>query len=383
MVLLALAAVGYFTGSFDPQQFDEMTEGKGTPAEFIVLQEAFTSTVVSEPTEMVPIPGSNRFLLTEQRGSLRLLDPTSQTPAPVLYDVSPKLARGPEVGFLGVACHPDFEQNGFVFLNYTAKEPLRSVVSRITVDPKTMKVVAESESIFLEVEQPAPNHNGGKIVFGPDGMLYIGLGDGGGAGDPWGNGQNRKTLLGSILRLDVDYQADGLAYAIPDDNPFKNSEEGFRPEIWAWGLRNPWKFSFDSSTGKMWAGDVGQNKIEEVDVIVGGGNYGWNLFEGSARYDEGIQPQGNEILPVYEYPRRQGQSVTGGFVYHGDILKEQLDGQYIFGDFSAGRIWSLNENHRPRFLIDSDQLISSFVQDNDGELYILTYPGKIFQLRAP
>ena len=264
---------------------------------------------------------------------------------------------------------------------------IQTRVSRFSVnssDPN--KADQSSELVLLEIDQPYANHNGGQIAFGPDGYLYIALGDGGSGGDPQGNGQNRKTLLGSILRIDIDNPSDGKNYGIPDDNPFVGNTEGYREEIFAYGLRNPWRFSFDPETGWLWAADVGQNRQEEIDIIEKGKNYGWNIMEGMLCYQPSTNcDQAGLELPIWTYGRDQGISVTGGYVYRGQKNPE-LVGKYIYGDYGSGRIWTLSyddvDNPVNEELADTDLFISSFGVDSNQNLYICSYQdGKIYQLR--
>jgi len=230
------------------------------------------------------------------------------------------------------------------------------------------------------VDQPFLNHNGGQIAFGPDGLLYVGLGDGGSGGDPLGHAQDTSTLLGSILRIDVDR---GTPYAVPPDNPF--AAGGGRPEIFAWGLRNPWRWSFDRETGELWCGDVGQNRWEEVDRIRRGGNYGWNVREGAHCFASAECDSAGLIEPVAEYSHDEGCSITGGYVYRGATLP-QISGAYVYGDFCSGRIWGLFSAGggalAPRLLAESGLQISSFAEDHDGELYVVDYGGGIHRLAS-
>ena len=239
--------------------------------------------------------------------------------------------------------------------------------------------------VLLEFDQPFSNHNGGQISFGPDVYLYIAVGDGGSGGDPKGNGQNRKTLLGSILRIDVNKQSGSKNYSIPEDNPFANTSLGFREEIYAYGLRNPWRFSFDSANGQLWVGDVGQNKYEEVDIIKKGGNYGWNTMEGFHCFKPANCDQEGLELPIWEYDRSKGDiSITGGFVYHGPSLS-QLEGLYIYADYVSGRIWALDsrdpKNPINTELLDADFPISAFGIDQNQELFICGFDDKIYKLK--
>jgi glucose/arabinose dehydrogenase len=247
---------------------------------------------------------------------------------------------------------------------------------------------AASEEVLLQVDQPFVNHNGGQIVFGADGYLYIGLGDGGSARDPQGNGQNRRVLLGKLLRIDVGGRSSDLAYRIPADNPFAGQGATAREEIWAYGLRNPWRFSFDDQTGALWLADVGQNTREEIDVIQKGGNYGWNRMEGFDCLGGGSNcDKSGLMLPVFEYPTGQAGncSVTGGFVYRGESIPA-LRGAYVYGDYCSGRVWALRYDgskvSEQAELADGSFMLSSFAVDAAGEVYALQHAGSggIFKL---
>ena len=290
---------------------------------------------------------------------------------------------GNEEGLLGLAFDPAFAENGHFYVNYTASGPRRSVVSRFSVSAgDASRADADSEVVFLEVAQPYRNHNGGHIAFGPDGMLYVGLGDGGSGGDPRGNGQDTSTLLGSILRIDVSALDETGGYAVPPDNPFAGGGGTARAEIWAYGLRNPWRFSFDRETGDLWAADVGQNKYEEVDIIRPGRNYGWNVMEGAHCYRRaGCDTRGLE-MPVAEYGRDGGCSVTGGHVYRGRRLPT-LYGAYLYGDFCSGKIWALRHDGaavtEQMLVADTGLSISSFGEGPSGEVYVLTFEGAVYR----
>lgn len=294
---------------------------------------------------------------------------------------------GNEEGLLGFAFHPDVEHNRRVFLHYSAADnPRRGVISEWTlradgtIDP-------ESEHILLEVEQPWGNHNGGHIEFGPDdGYLYITLGDGGSGGDPLNSGQDTSTLLGNILRIDVDHQEEGRPYAIPADNPFVDDSEA-RDEIYVYGLRNVWRFSFDPETGAIWAADVGQNAWEEVNVIEQpGGNYGWNIREGTHDYDPDGRSDRDLIDPIHEYPNPQdGVSITGGYVYRGEAVPA-MQGAYIFGDYGHGTIWMLRYDPEAEEVTEHEEIghvpqLPSFGLDHEGELYACSFDGQIYKMR--
>ena len=332
--------------------------------------------------------GSGRIFIVEQGGKIFIVDSQKDSKAELFLDISDRVDDSSnEKGLLGLAFHPDFKDNGQFFVNYTTRNS--TVVSRFTIardNPNTADL--GSEEIIITFKQPYANHNGGKLAFGPDdGYLYIAAGDGGGAGDPQKNGQNLKTLLGKIHRIDVDSKEPGFSYSIPPDNPFKGNKEGYREEIYAYGLRNPWRFSFDSVTGKLWAADVGQDKIEEIDIIQKGKNYGWNIMEGSYCYEppSGCNLEGLE-LPIYEYQHPLGESVTGGYVYHGKTLSFLQD-VYIYADFITGYIWGLayieGQGVQNFTLAKTDLNVSSFGIDEDQELYFTAFDGKIYKLAMP
>ncbi|MFO0628595.1 MAG: PQQ-dependent sugar dehydrogenase [Polyangiales bacterium] len=338
------------------------------------------STVALVPSPLEP----GRWFAVSQSGTVSSFAATDTARAPAL-NIAARLRSGGEAGLLGMAFHPDAARNRFVFFNYTAAgtggAALTSRISRFTMsDNRTIN--PDSERIILEVAQPFANHNGGGIAFGPDGMLYIGFGDGGSANDPMRNGQNLNALLGKFLRIDVNV-ADGAMprYAVPPDNPFAMG--GGRPEIWAWGLRNPWRFSFDTATGELWAGDVGQNRLEEVDLIRRAGNYGWNTMEGTRCLSGSTCNQAGLVLPVVEYGRSDGASITGGYVYRGRAIPS-LVGSFIYGDFVSGRLWAVSYDSNGaasgRLLASTGRNISSFAQDADGEVYVVSYDGRVDQI---
>ena len=368
------------------------------------LKPAFPHLSFSQPVDLQhPSDGSNRLFVVEQAGVIRVFDndPTT-TSAPVFLDIQSRVSSGNERGLLGLAFHPDFASNGFFYVNYTATPPLRSVVARYSVDaanPDQGDPV--SEMIVLEIAQPAGNHNAGQLAFGPeDGYLYIALGDGGGSGDPFENGQDPGTLLGSLLRIDVDggaaRQSRMLApdcgagptatYTIPADNPLVDGPGNDCDEIWAYGLRNPWRFSFDPTTNDLWTGDVGQGSYEEIDRITPGGNYGWKTMEGFHCFSPptGCNQTGL-TLPVWEYAHNgSSKSVTGGHVYRGPTTSE-IWGQYVYADFVDGRIWALDYNGGSpvnTLLLDSTLRFSAFGVDPNNELYLVAYSGAIHRLTA-
>jgi glucose/arabinose dehydrogenase len=327
---------------------------------------------------------SNRLFIVEKRGRIYYVLADEPAEAHLFLDIESRVNdSGYEEGLLGLAFHPDFSKNGYFYVNYT--DASSTVISRFSIkDREGSSADPESEYIILKFDQPYSNHNGGQVSFGPDGLLYIATGDGGGGGDPQGNAQDRTNLLGKILRIDVDRQEGGLAYSIPGDNPFKDNTQGYREEIYAYGLRNPWRFSFDIATGNLWAADVGQNRIEEINIIEKGKNYGWNIMEGSLCFEPPVDcdPSGLE-LPVFEYEHPLGRSITGGYVYRGADLP-LIYGAYIYGDFITGLIWSLwyepggqLENY---LLTDTGLSISSFGIDEQDELYLSAFDGRIYNL---
>ena len=298
----------------------------------------------SQPIDLTAAPGNETtFFIAERPGRIFAIDTESSAPVKRTFlDIrKDKVSmQNSEEGLLAMAFDPDYQSSGKVYVYYTASKPRRGVLARFTAKSGSKEPIdPATEEVLLTVEQPWGNHNGGTVLFGPDGYLYISLGDGGAADDPHGHGQDLSTLLGTILRIDVNNsQVDGKAYAIPPGNPFVG-QSGAHNEIWAYGLRNVWRMSFDQKTGALWAGDVGQNKFEEVDIIVKGGNYGWNAREGKHAF-RGGEGQGPFVEPVFEYNRRGGGSITGGYVYRGKAYP-QLDGIYFVADFMSGRIWGL------------------------------------------
>ena len=360
---------------------------KTAPLSSMAIARSFPNLNFRRLTGLVQ-PGDDRDVLyvTEQKGLIRTF-PNRQdvSKSTIFLDITGRVNEGGnEEGLLGLAFDPGYQDNGFFYVYYSAKDPRRSVVSRFSVNPSDpSKADPDSESIVLEVPQPFKNHNGGQIAFGPDGYLYIGLGDGGSGGDPLLNGQNTATLLGSLLRIDVSTQ-DG--YQIPSDNPFL-SVAGAKPEIWAYGLRNPWRFSFDSETGDLWLGDVGQNSWEELNLVKKGHNYGWNVMEGAHcfRPTSGCDGTGLE-LPIVEYSSNEGCSVIGGYVYRGAGLPS-LSGAYLYGDFCRGTVWGLRHDGdavtEHILLAKVDAQITSFGEDQAGNVYILSRDDGIYQLAKP
>jgi len=355
----------------------------------VEIEPAFPELLFDRPVDLqVPRDGSHRVFVVEQSGLIKVFDhsATSQKTR-IFLDIRNKVHEGhSEEGLLGLAFHPDFKENGYFYVDYTATRPRRTVIARYQAHPpQTNQAQPDTATILLEIRQPYGNHNGGQISFGPDGFLYIAMGDGGHAGDPHGHGQNLETLLGSILRIDVNRVSAHRPYAIPEDNPFVRNGFGYREEIFAYGLRNPWRFSWDRKTGSLWTGDVGQDKIEEVDIIEKGKNYGWNILEGNRCFNPRRDCDRRQVeAPIVEYTHALGQSITGGFVYRGRKVP-QLTGAYIYADFLSGRIWALwyDDQQKPRSeeILKTRLNISSFGEDETGELYLCAFDGRIYRFK--
>jgi glucose/arabinose dehydrogenase len=360
--------------------------GRQSPIPRIRLTRIFPQMELVRPVQALQAPGDDRALFVlEQAGRVLRLDLQSSqaTEAVTWLDIRKQVNdQGNEEGLLSMAFHPKHQQNGFVYLYYTASRPRRSELTRFTVDKATGRPDIASAKVLLEVGQPYANHNGGTVLFGPDGMLYLSLGDGGAANDPQGHGQNPGSLLGKVIRIDVDREEGGRPYAIPKDNPFVDAQ-GMRPEIWALGLRNVWRMSFDRGSGRLYGGDVGQNAWEEIDIIERGGNYGWNPREGRHEF-AGVKPgaaPARFIDPVAEYGHSEGVSVTGGFVYRGERLPG-LRGVYLYADYAFGTIWGLRCDAtgcgEPAVVWrrqGARSMWSSFGELNDGELVLCAFDG--------
>ena len=320
---------------------------------------------------------SNRLFVVEQAGRILVFTNTATvTSTSVFLDIRSRVLSGGEQGMLGLAFDPGYASNGFFYVYYMIDAPRRGRVSRFRVSMDPNQADTASETVLLEFDDPFENHNGGMLVFGADGKLYIALGDGGSGGDPNNNAQNLGTILGKILRINPNG-------AIPADNPFVGTV-GARGEIWAYGLRNPWRMSFDRVTGRLWAGDVGQSAREEIDIIVRGGNYGWRFYEGTASFNNpDARPLDDFIAPVYEYGRDIGRSITGGYVYRGPGVPS-LVGAYMYADFITGKIWALV--HDGTSVVSNTEIAtlpnpSSFGEDESGEIYITSFDGKIYRFR--
>jgi glucose/arabinose dehydrogenase len=353
------------------------------------IQVAFPNLTFNQPVDLQHAgDNSDRLFVVSQSGTISVFQNNSNvTNAKIFLDITDRVVSGGERGLLGLAFHPDYISNGYFYLNYTGGSPLKTFVSRFQVSTNPDSAIKSSEVILLSFTQPYTNHNGGQVSFGPDGYLYIATGDGGSGGDPQNNGQNKSVLLGKILRIDVNGTNGSNNYSIPPDNPFANNLSGWKEEIYAYGLRNPWRFSFDPETNWNWCADVGQNVWEEINIIQNGKNYGWKTMEGAHCYSpsSGCDTSGL-ILPIFEYAHNStgGYSVTGGFVYRGPNVP-QLYGKYIYADYVSQKIWALTYNGlNPavnEVLINSAGIgISSFGVDQYNELYICALSnGKIYK----
>ncbi len=339
---------------------------------------------LQDPLYLTSPAGDPRLFVVEQPGRIRIIAHGKRLTAPFL-DIADKVKSGGERGLLSVAFHPDYANNGFLYVNYTNRAG-DTHIERYTVSSDPDRADQDSAKLLLKIEQPYANHNGGLNLFGPDGMLYIGMGDGGAAGDPHGNGQNLKTLLGKMLRIDVNK---GDPYAIPPDNPYLGRKDA-RGEIWAYGVRNPWRYAFDRKQNLMYIADVGQNKIEEINVAPAAQprlNYGWNILEGSSCFSLLFSRSCNKsglVLPVLEYDHDQGCSVIGGFVYRGRAIPE-LAGHYFYSDYCTGFLKSFKyaggkATEQRDWRVGEIGNVLSFGEDAGGELYIMSDKGSVYRL---
>lgn len=356
--------------------------------------EPFTSGL-SEPIGLTHAgDGTGLLYVNERGGRVRVVEPGGSVRGDPFLDLSGAVVAGGEQGLLGLAFHPDYAENRRLFAYYTAAADGADTLVELRASEDGTRADPASLRVLFAIPDPAGNHNGGQLAFGPDGYLYVGLGDGGGANDQFGNGQDPSTLLGTILRLDVDSPpAAGAAYAIPSDNPF--ASDGARagegaPEIWAWGLRNPWRFSFDPESGDLYIADVGQGAWEEINRqpgdSAGGENYGWPVMEGRHCFDADGCDQAPYVAPIAEYSHDLGCSVTGGHVYRG-AAQPALNGIYIFGDYCSGLIFTLQVDEgtiTPKLVLESGAEVSSFGVDEAGEIYLVALgDGALYRVVAP
>jgi glucose/arabinose dehydrogenase len=351
------------------------------------LENAFPNLSFNDPLDLQNSgDGTNRIFVAERAGRIKVFpNSSSVTSLNTFLDITDRVSGGGEMGLLGLAFHPDYENNGYFYVNYTVSNPRKTRISRFQVSSENPDSADKNtELILLTFNQPYPNHNGGWIGFGPDdGYLYIGTGDGGSGGDPQNNGQSIETFLGKILRIDIDNQDPGLEYAIPSSNPFIDSTGSVVKEIYAWGMRNPWRNSFDPVTGWLWSADVGQNQWEEIDIIENGKNYGWRCYEGTHQYNTNGCNYPEYIDPVWEYSHSLGCSVSGGYVYRGPTVPE-LIGKYIYADYCTRTVWSLEyDGITPpdnQTLLTAPGSVVSFGIDECSELYIVTFsPDRIYR----
>ncbi|MFK7769239.1 MAG: PQQ-dependent sugar dehydrogenase [Mariniblastus sp.] len=366
--------------------------------DFVGIERAFSRLRFDRPVYLTNAgDGSDRIFVVEQAGVVRWFNKNDENPTSQIFlDLTDRVSRSSnEEGLIGFAFHPDFKNNGFVYCHWSSerdrpektegqKRPVApNIVARYKISDDPNVCDADSEKVIMKIAQPYPNHNGGAMAFGKDGYLYLSLGDGGFRNDPLGNGQNLSTLLGAILRIDIDSESDGKSYAIPKDNPFIDTPDA-RPEIFALGLRNVWRFSFDRKTGDLWAADVGQELIEEVNIIEKGGNYGWKRFEANKDFatDVELAIQQHD-KPVAFYGHEWGGSITGGNVYRGEKYPE-LDGSYFFGDYMTGNLWRTRKDAKGKYQTElirrTGRSIASFGEDEQGEVYLLSFDGGIYQI---
>jgi glucose/arabinose dehydrogenase len=387
-------AIGVVPGCDDDQSPGEPSAPDTTDYTYELI-EAFPDIVFDNPVDIQNAgDGTNRLFVVEQAGVVRVFVNTDTVSAAKTFlDISARTVSGGERGLLGLAFHPDYAQNGYFFVYYTPSSDDVTRIARYEVSAGDPDDADEgSEVALLDIPQDFANHNGGQIAFGPDDYLYVAVGDGGLGGDPNDNAQDLKSLHGSILRIDVDSQSLG-DYGIPPDNPFAVNIKDYRPEIFAYGLRNPWRFSFDPASGRLWAGDVGQGAWEEIDIIENGGNYGWDCREGKHEFDPGQQSAvcdtvGGLIDPVWEYQNAGDNiSITGGFVYRGPTVTS-LVGEYIYADYGSARIWALTlavdttVSNVELIGANPSLRISSFGVDEQNELYVCGYnDGRVYKLR--
>lgn len=354
-------------------------------AESATIEVAFPNLTFDKPVDLQHSNDeSDRLFVVEQAGRVYVFGNEPNVGEKTLFlDIHDRVAFDQQGGLLGLAFHPNYKNNGYFFVNYTKTNPPTTLVSRFEVMEGSANV--DSELTVLEIQQPSILHNnGGQLVFGSDGYLYIAVGDGIEPGDPYGNGQNRQSLLGALLRIDVDNRESGLNYGIPDANPFVDNSSGYREEIYAFGFGNPWRFSFDPVTGWVWLADVGYNTFEEINIVFNGGNYGWNTMEGSQCFNPPIDCDTTGLtMPIWEYHHSVGQSIIGGFVYRGTEVPS-LYGDYVYADFNTGTVWSLeydgiNPPENEELVQMGPYSVTSFGLDQNRELYLCSFDGQIYR----
>ena len=351
----------------------------------LILENGFPNLSFTAPLFLTAVPGEARLVVVEQGGRIEALEnDTASSSSRTVLDLSSAVLFAGEQGLLGLAFDPNFTQNRFLYVHYSRDNPRRSVISRFSWLVGNDLVDPASEKVLLEIPQPFSNHNGGMLAFGPDGFLYIAMGDGGSGGDPQNNAQDMSTLLGKMLRIDVSPENPSDPYDVPASNPFLG-QSGIAPEIWASGLRNPFRFSFDRQTGALWLADVGQNAIEEINLIQAGNNYGWRVLEGTQPFDGSANnlPISAFTPPVFEYDHSQGVAVIGGYVYRGSLLPT-LVGVYLYSDFGSGNVWGLDYDGSAAVsntLLGTAGSPTSFGEDSNGELYLVTRGGDILSFR--
>lgn len=343
---------------------------------------AFPNLIFPDALFLAGVPGENRLVVVRQSGRVHaFVNDRATVTSSIVFDLSGRVLFGGEQGLLGLAFDPDFVMNRTIYVHYSADNPRRSVISRFTWAAGSSMVDLTSEKMILVVNQPFSNHNGGMLAFGPDDYLYVGMGDGGSGGDPNNNAQNPANPLGSMLRIDVHPANSNDPYDVPIDNPFIG-EPNFMAETYAYGLRNPFRYSFDRQTGDLWLGDVGQGNWEEIDIVTAGGNYGWRVFEGTQAFDDSgsTPPNSTFIPPIFEYSHASGGvAIIGGYVYRGNRLPG-LQGRYLYADFGSGALWALRFDGAN--VLSNDQIAqantpTSFGEDNQGELYVVSRGGTI------
>ncbi|MGA1224969.1 MAG: PQQ-dependent sugar dehydrogenase [Phycisphaerales bacterium] len=380
--LIAVASLSLASAAAVPQDSAPQEFASGDPIPKLRFERMLPELALVRPIQVVQRAGDDASIfIVEQPGRILVADPSKRDTkeAEVFLDIRERVNDGGnEEGLLSIAFHPEFPKKRELYAYYTASKPRRSVLSRFTVSEDGSSADASSEEVLLTVAQPYSNHNGGAVVFGPDGFLYLSFGDGGAANDPHHYAQNLGSMLGKVIRIDVSRKGEGgEPYAVPADNPFVG-KEGALPEIWAYGTRNIWRMSFDRKTGDLWAGDVGQNIWEEVSVIRKGGNYGWNAREGFHEF-RGGKGDGPFEEPVVEYHHREGLSITGGHVYRGSAIPA-LDGVYIYGDLVSSNVWGIRmvdgKPTKPEIIAQKrGELITSIDAMNDGTLVISAFTG--------